>query len=135
GQEKEVRKYYKSEMAKLKSFFDDNLEVYRYYRTGDRELDGRYFVRRRFDLKPTLDSAYFQADHRFSTSHDFKVARIMANDMTRTYLEERMAVANDWQPAGPGNKAKLNWTAPKVALVELIYALHAGGVFNNSSSD
>lgn len=135
GQEKGMRKYYKSELAKLKSFFDDNLEFYRYYRTGDRELDGRYFVRRRFDLRPTLDSAYFQADHRFSTSHDFKVARIMANDMTRIYLEERLATTNDRQPSGSGNGPKLNWTAPKVALVELIYALHAGGVFNNNSSD
>lgn len=135
GPQKEVRKYYKSELAKLRSFFDENLEFYRYYRTGDRELDGRYFIRRRFDPKPTLDSAYFQADHRFSTSHDFKVARIMANDMTRIYLEEQLAAANDLQPTRSGNKAKLNWTAPKVALVELIYALHAGGVFNNSSSD
>ncbi|SEM92029.1 RteC protein, partial [Chryseobacterium taichungense] len=28
-----------------------------------------------------LDTFYFEADHRFSTSHDYKVAKIIANDL------------------------------------------------------
>lgn len=30
---------------------------------------------------------------------------------------------------------KQNWTGSKVALVELLYALHTEGVFNNGTSD
>lgn len=49
GDGKAVRRHYKSEMAKLKSFFADNLDFYRYYRSGDTELDTRYFIRRKAD--------------------------------------------------------------------------------------
>ena len=30
---------------------------------------------------------------------------------------------------------KMIWTAPKVSLIELIYALHSEGVFNNGAAD
>jgi hypothetical protein len=33
------------------------------------------------------------------------------------------------------NYTMLRWTAPKVALIELIYALHASGVYNNGNTD
>lgn len=91
GLPKDIRRHYKSELAKLKSFFDDNSEFYSYYRAGSHELDDRYFVRGRFNLRPTLDSAYFQADRRFSTSHDYKVARLIANEMVSDYLARQLS--------------------------------------------
>jgi len=30
---------------------------------------------------------------------------------------------------------RLNWTGSKVALIELLYALHSEGVFNNGAAD
>lgn len=33
------------------------------------------------------------------------------------------------------HKLKQNWTGSKVALIELLYALHTEGVFNNGASD
>ena len=42
---KALRKYYKIEFTKLASFFNENLEFYRYYRTGNRCLDNKYFLR------------------------------------------------------------------------------------------
>jgi hypothetical protein len=30
---------------------------------------------------------------------------------------------------------KMMWTAPKVSLIELLYALHSEGVFNNGAAD
>ena len=33
------------------------------------------------------------------------------------------------------HNAKLTWTAPKVALIELLYALQSEKVFNNGSTD
>ncbi|MEO8236418.1 MAG: RteC domain-containing protein [Flavobacterium sp.] len=32
-------------------------------------------------MKLALDSFYFEVDHTFSISHDFKVAKIMAHDL------------------------------------------------------
>lgn len=138
GSNKAIRKYYNSELLKLENFFNENLDFYKYYRTGNTDLDTRYFLRGKHDVRLTLDSFYFQADHRFSTSHDYKVARILANNKLKMYLENAIshisqkAVTN---PASVNQRSALKWTGSKVALVELIYALHAEGIFNNGNSE
>jgi hypothetical protein len=138
GSEKVLRRFYNAELDKLKTYFDENIDFYRYYRTGNNCLDNKYFIRGKHDIRLTLDSFYFQADHRFTTSHDFKVAQIMANDLIQVYLEgeiskiERKALQQVTSENGINSQ---KWTGSKVALVELIYALHAEGVFNNGASD
>jgi hypothetical protein len=137
GSKKTIRNYYKAELSKLKVFFKVNKEFYRYYRTGSNYHDSIYFIRAKYDIKLLLDSFYFQADHRFTTSHDYKVAQILANDEIKTFLEEeikklgRKAIktqAPSLLYKGP------KWTGSKVELIELIYALHTEGVFNNGVS-
>ena len=137
GSQKTMSKYYKAELNKLKVFFEKNQEFYRYCRTGNNCLDNKYFIRAKYDLKLMVDSFYFQADHRFTTSHDYKVARILANDEIKVFLEEQIAKLNrktiTIQSPSPLSKGP-KWTRSKVELIELIYALHAEGVFNNGSS-
>ena len=136
--DKLVRKYYKAELNKLETYFNENLEFYKYYRTGSAFLDNKYFVRGTYDVRMTLDSFYFQADNRFSTSHDYKVAMILANDMIKVFIEEQLAKLDTSNLLPPKEKdvASLQkWTGSKVALIELIYALHAEGVFNNGTSE
>lgn len=138
GSQKVLKKYYIKELAKLKSYFDTNLEFYKYYRTGSTFLDYKYFIRGRFDIKLSLDNYFFETDKRFATSHDFKVAKIIANELLRLYLEDQLVTlehgtAQNFSQRNPN--AKLNWTGSKVALTELIYALQTEGVFNNGSAD
>lgn len=137
GSKKAVRNYYRTELDKLEIFFNENLEFYRYYRTGNQALDNKYFIRGKFDVKLTLDSFYFQADQRFSTSHDYKVAKILANDALKVFLESEMQKLDEIH-TNQSTKAHYkgqSWTGSKVALIELIYALHAEGVFNNGQSE
>ena len=85
-----------------------------------------------------LDSFYFEADHTFSTSHDFKVAKILAHDLIQVYLEDKLLIMENRDPkekSQVNSKVKQNWTGSKVALIELLYALHTEGVFNNGASD
>jgi hypothetical protein len=130
-------KYYKAELLALKVFFEKNQEFYRYYRTANNYLDNKYFLRTKYDLKLMVDSYYFQADHRFTTSHDYKVARILANDEIKVFLEEQIGKlgtkAIKIQSPSPLPKGP-KWTGSKVELIELIYALHTEGVFNNGTS-
>lgn len=138
GGERVVKKYLNNELEKLKRYFDSNLDFYRYYRTGSNYLDNKYFTRGKFDVKLALDSFYFEADHTFSTSHDFKVAKIMAHDLIQVYLEDKLLVLDKKDPkekAQANPKTKQTWTGSKVALIELLYALHTEGVFNNGTSD
>ena len=138
GGERIVKKYINNELEKLKRYFDSNLDFYRYYRTGSNYLDVKYFTRGKFDIKLALDSFYFEADHSFSTSHDFKVAKIMAHDLIQVYLEDKLLIMENKEPrekSQVNHKLKQNWTGSKVALLELLYALHTEGVFNNGTSD
>lgn len=133
-----LKKYYNNELIKLKAFFDNELDFYKYFRSGNIYLDYKYFLRGKFDIKLSLDSYYFEVDKTFATSHDFKVAKILANDLIQLYLENRLIMIenkdnNEKSQHKPN--VKITWTAPKVSLTELLYALHSQGVFNNGAVD
>jgi len=130
---KPIRKYLNRELKKLKRHFDNNLDFYKYYRTNNTSLDEKLFVRGNHDIKLCLDTGYFQSDLTFSTSHDYKVAKIIANDLIQVYIEDQLY--NKDQNGKTTAIKKLNWTSSKVALIELIYALHYQGVFENGNAD
>ena len=91
------------------------------------------FLRGNHDIKLWLDTYYFQSDHSFCTSHDYKVAKIIANDLIQVYVEDKLY--NTTQENKSKVSKKLKWTGSKVALIELIYALHYQNVFDNGNND
>ena len=128
---KRIRKYFTKELKKLKRFFENNLDFYKYYRSNNSFVDEKFFVRGKHDIRLWLDTFYFEADHRFSTSHDYKVAKIIANDLIQVYLEDRLNNIN----VKKVSDNSLIWTASKTALTELIYALYSHGAFNNGNTE
>ena len=138
GGEKITKKYLNNELKKLKRFFDNNLDFYNYHRTGNSYLDFKYFVRGNYDVSLRLDSFYFEVDHNFSTSHDFKLAKVLAYDRIQVYLETKLSNIGkklDVEKSQLEPKGKMIWTANKVALTELLYALHTKGAFNNGAAE
>ena len=62
----------------------------------------------------------------------------MAIELIKVYLDYELAKLEDRPLPGqiPVNASqKQKWTAPKVYLIELIYAFHMEGVFNNGASE
>lgn len=106
------------------------MAFYSYYRTDSTYLDHTYFVRGKHNVQLSLDTFYFETDHSFSTSHDYKVAKIIANDLIQDYLEDQLS-----KTATSDKPTTLHWTGSKTALTELIYALHSQGIFNNANAD
>jgi hypothetical protein len=139
GSFKAQQKYLLKQLSKLESFFEDNIEFYQYYRSGNTFLDEKYFVRNVFDIRLHQDAFIFDYDSNFSTSHDSKVARIIANELLRNYLNSSMIELEQNKYAvskfQEEPKKKLLWTAPKAALIELLYSLHSAGVFNDSNAE
>lgn len=136
GTAKTIKRYYEKEQSKLKDFFKANKEFYKYYRSGNTCLDKKYFLRRKHNIRLTLDSAYFQSDYSFATSHDFKVAQIMAYEDFQNYLEAKVVGVQNTDSKKTQMdhiSSNLKWTGTKVALVELMYALHTEGVLNNGN--
>ena len=136
GGDKIVKHYLNKELKKLKQYFYNNLDFYNYHRTGSCYLDFKYFMRGSIDIKQRLDNFYFEVDPVFSTSHDFKVAEILAHDLVQVYLKNKLLQMDKKEfkeKSQLNHNFRLNWTGSKVALVELLYALHSGGYFNNGA--
>lgn len=129
-----LRTYYDNERANLLHFYNEQKEFISYYRRRSTYLDKKYFVRFRFDFKLRLSPELYSYDEEFSTSHDHLVSQILANDLLEQYLSEKI---NSEESRGHPLDASKNieWTAPKVALTELLYALHLTKCFNGGQSD
>ena len=130
-----VKDYITYELADLKRFFDHNQAFYQYYRSGAVQMDEIYFLRGGFDVLAELED--FEEDAIYSTSYDYKLSKIIANEKYQEYLnlELQKIIQHNDQPPENGVDLPLTWTANKTDLVELIYALVALGVFNNGNSD
>lgn len=128
--------YLKTQMDYLKGFFDKNLDFYKYYRTGCTHLDKYYFTRGKPDIELNVDIFYFERDPSFSTCFDFKVAKIIANEMLSIYLNSELIKLQNYKQnkEDPTNvfypKFKLTWTGKKAELVEQIYAWERANCFN-----
>ena len=128
-----------NELEKLTSYFNSHLEFYRYYRMKSTFLDDKLFIRGREDFHLHLDNPLVYTDPDFSTSMDYMVAEIMANDRLEVYLKTEIDTLllksnnPNWVQLGCFGNTSLQWTDSKSALVELIYALHASGSINKGT--
>jgi RteC protein len=139
GTDTTKRKYLLNELDNLNRYFDANLEFYQYYRTGATFLDEKLFLRGKYDIRLSLDTFFFTSDQEFNTSLDYKVSKIIANDLLEIYLKEQLAILERKEMPTTKTqvlpKVKLSWTDNKSALIELLYALHYQGSFNNGGAD
>ena len=129
----EVQKaYLRSEIERISAFFQKNLSFYQYYRTKATYLDNKYFLRGKPDIQILVDNFHYETDPQFSTSYDFKTAKIIyltnrLNELDKR--EQRKEIKNGY--AGK----PVRWTGTKRALVELIYALDTVGCLNKGTLD
>lgn len=133
GGEEALRRYVEEAFTGLQHFFADNRDFYQYYRTGDCSLDDRYFVRGKRLAKQLDESTLLLSDPAFNTSHDHKVARLLAYASFERYLRGVLAPPALPEPVRP--RPALRWTGPKIALVELVYALHETGCLMDGKAE
>ena len=135
------RNYLHAELEKLTLFFNSHLEFYRYYRMNSNFLDDKLFVRGREDFHFHLDNPLIYTDPDFSTSLDYMVAEIMANDRLEVFLKTELDALSikdanpNWGQLGMVGNTTLKWTDDKTSLVELIYGLNAIGSINNGKCE
>jgi hypothetical protein len=135
------QKYLMNELEKLTLFFNSHIEFYRYYRTNSIFLDDKLFVRGREDFHFHQDNPFIYTDPDLSTSMDYLVAEIIANDRLDVYLKTELDTLllksnnPNWGQVGNLGSSSLQWTESKTALVELIYALQASTAINKGGVD
>ena len=122
--------YFSMQFANLKREYIEhicNSDFYRYYRSGRTDRDDTYFKRGNINYHDGLNSIVFEIDPEFSTFYDYKIARIIANELLYSYLLTK--INPDENPDAiqqkPESSKDIFWTESKNALVELTYALYA----------
>lgn len=127
--------YIRLHQAEIKNFFEHNRSFYLYYRAGMDQLDQAYFTRGQFDVHTELDD--FEENEHFSTSHDYKLSKIIANEKFQDYLNLELLKLNtnpeDYIIQLPFTRP--TWTASQTDAIELIYALKANGAINQGNID
>lgn len=139
GSNDTLKDYYENELESLTFFFERNLDFYQYYRSKSTYLDEQYFIRKKNTYKHCIDSVHFIIDKEFSTGYDYKVAKIICNEMLRIYLNKKMhqidkqIIVNKNRSSFP--VSGLKWTGPLVALVEYGYGLDSSKYVNRGKAD
>jgi hypothetical protein len=123
-----IVKHYLEALQKGQGFVNSNMEFYKYYHLGSTYLDSKYFLSDR-NQQTGNDVIY---DSRFCTPYDNKFCVLRAYELLKEHLTR--AVDKLTKPVDETVEV-LQWTASKISLIELLYALQACGVFNNSLAD
>lgn len=135
GSNEAAKRYLNDQLHSLEYYFNRHLDFHQYYRSGSTVYDKYYFVRGNVDPKLCNDSSRFNSDLKFSTVYDFKVAKIIANEMLRIYLNRRLKMIEDPALFTETKKGRRTWTGQKNALIELGYALYVSGDIDHGNID
>lgn len=137
GSDDVQREYLHCQLDNLKYFFDQNLDFYQYYRSKATHLDSYYFVRYKANFRLCVDSVFLDKDPAFSTGYDYKVAKILSNEMLRIYLNRQLQLLDRKMQISKIRAAlsdfNLKWTGSKSDAVEFGYGLVAIATLNNGN--
>jgi len=132
---KEKYSFYMDYISTLGNYFVEYREIYKYHIGKGSHLDMEYFTRNSNSTAWYSDSLTSLIDGQFSTPKDMVIAQIIGNKRTINYLRRKVSRKKK-KPFREGSKGtNLKWTGNKVDLVELVYALHSNGSFNNGRAD
>lgn len=123
-------KYIRKRMLRVNEFFKKHTSFIEYVQGDKTHLDEHYFCQS--EDSHMLASKYNLLNPDFTTGYDGLLAHYKALLLYKDYLQHEMAVVK----GGKSNalQSELKWTGQKVDLIELIYALHASGVFNEGNT-
>ncbi len=111
----------------VKAHYEDYYEFLLYYNSEAMHLDELYFVRSSV-AKPITLSAVFVEEH--STGYDVVAAYIIAFKELKEHFENP-----ECESSSTILKTNLEWTASRVALAELLYALKESNAINLGKID
>ena len=126
------KEYLNKELNSINQYTTKRLDFIRYYRSGSTHLDSLYFSRGKMYTEQYLETFYYELDPIFCTNCDFKVAKILANDMLSAYLMQEVELLDtNTSKLSPSSfpPIKLTWKGTKTELMEQLYAWDSMGSF------
>lgn len=138
GGEDALRDYINGKLTELQQFFDGNKAFYQYYRSGGTQMDVNYFTRGGFEVQMELDD--FEEDEQYSTSHGYKISKLIANDKLQDFYQMELAKIGHEEIMSIGGRKVFpfdhpKWTASPTDAAELLYGLQTSCAVNNGQID
>lgn len=130
---RKVKKYIQEKIASYQEYFVEHRTFYKYLERRRTDRDSEYFLRSNGKVKFHLDAVHYCIDQNFSTSHDYITAKIFAHKLLISRLRKELFKLKNTSRLNTflTTTSSFQWTANKVDLIELIYALHAVKSINN----
>jgi hypothetical protein len=129
------REYLNDLLNSINKYNGKRLDFIRYYRSGSSIFDSLYFLRGQTDTEQYMETFSHEFDPNFSTNCDFKVAKILANDMLSDYLTreiEALSENNNLIMGSFGFPAiKLTWKGTKAEFQEQILSWDSAATFGD----
>ncbi len=121
-----IDNYYRL-LQKLQNFARKHQAFYEYCMAGSTYLDITYFIRNRQNLSGV------DQDEKFTTGYDKILSKILAHELIKQFV---LTAIRKLQDDRTGTSTySIPWTGSKIALIELIYSLHATSVLNYGKAD
>lgn len=126
---KGLKQYFQKELNQIAEYMNVHHIKVQYYRCNYTHLDEKYFLRDVSEIPIELRNNHKLMDESFFTWHDHTFSVIKANDLLVEYLHKELKKGErpEYSEIMASN---FNWTANKIDLVELIYALHFSHAIN-----
>ena len=124
-----VKHYYLNAVKINDKYFERYRFLYNYYNTGQTHMDPHYFIKS-LDANSELIATVGSMDNKHCTNACYIISRFHALESIQHYVQKEIE-----RLQGPRTdlQRSLAWTDSKVALIELLYALHLRGCFNGGN--
>lgn len=133
---KKLKQYYLRSNYKIKKKLRKRRCWYNYYKSSATSMDHLLFKRADQHHFLLADSYIIDVDKYSSTAFVHIFAQIEAYEMLRHYLKKKIKNLDlSKKQALSPSASTVKWTAAKADLIELIYSLHAAGVFNHGRAE
>ncbi|MDR6301817.1 RteC domain-containing protein [Mesonia maritima] len=128
--------FFKKELKTINKFFYRYSEFSNYMETEQSYLDQQFFSKTPHAtelIRPLINYTQFSE---FETSHDLLWAKIKAMHKLIDYIKHALENLHKEKFPIEGEQAyNLKWTASKVAMTELVYALYSAQAVNSGKAD
>lgn len=137
---KKQKDFIQNRLKQLEIKKDKFPTFYSYIKRGEDSYDDKYFIRNTKHPELYLYSDVADYDPEFSTSHDHLACEVVFYNLTIEFFKNELYRIQNNQlefvdnPSVETNFHKLNWSASKTDLVELIYALKVSGAINGGDA-
>lgn len=129
-------KHFDKKLDAIHKFHRKNKEFIKYVKSQSTHFDELYFSRKQHKDLFLNDCSVIIHDTKICTSHEYLLAEIIAYEQLALHIENRMESLKKSAAASKNQiQSNLHWTAKKIDLIELIYALHEAKVFDSGQAD